>query len=77
MTSPGSNGGAGPAPFTQRDMETIIAIIDNQPLQNMKVARELQALQQRFVLFCTANLQKDKGGKGKGGKPDPEPNPAS
>lgn len=81
MTTPGSNEGAAPAPFTKRDMENILAILDNQSTQNLKVAREVMGLQSRFTVFCTkyllpAEKPTQKGGKDKG-KPESEPNPAS
>jgi hypothetical protein len=72
--------GPAPASFSKRDMETILTIIDNQPLQNMKVARELQALQNRFVLFCSLHLPQPEAPKpdkpGRKAKSD-DVNPAS
>lgn len=83
MTQPNDNGGASSTPaFSKRDMETVLAIMDNQPLQNMKVAREMQALQTRFTLFCSRHLPKPEaekpaaGGK-RGAKSATEVDPAS
>lgn len=43
-------------PFTFQDVQSIIAIVENQPLQNMKVAREVGALVQRFSRFAQEQL---------------------
>ena len=37
--------------FSQQDAQTIVGIIENTPLQNMKAAREAQGLVERFLLF--------------------------
>jgi hypothetical protein len=47
-------------PFTLHDMGTVLAIIDNQPLQatlaNLQAVEQLRALRGRFLAFCTIHL---------------------
>jgi len=50
--------------FSKRDADVILEILDNQQVQNLKVARELMALQRRFSVFVAQSLaaaqEKDK-----------------
>ena len=46
----------GAQPFTLRDADAILAVMENQPLQNMAAARQLSALQDRFRAFCAEHL---------------------
>lgn len=39
--------------FNPQDMQAIVAILENQPLQNLKAAAELAGLRDRFVQFAT------------------------
>jgi hypothetical protein len=44
------------AAFSHKDMETIVNVLANQPLQNLNAAAGLQALINRFVAFSAKHL---------------------
>ncbi len=47
---------AAPPQFSHADMETIISVLANQPLQNLSAAQGLQALINRFAQFSAKHL---------------------
>lgn len=56
------------AAFSHRDVESIISVLANQPLQNLNAAAGLQALINRFALFSAKHL-----GPAPGSKPAAKP----
>lgn len=42
--------------FSHADMQMIVQVLANQPLQNLQAAHNLNALIQRFTLFCAKSL---------------------
>lgn len=42
--------------FSHADMNMILSVLANQPLQNLQAARSLDALIGRFTLFCAKSL---------------------
>jgi hypothetical protein len=64
------------SPFTKKDMEAILQILEGVTLNGMPAARQMAGLQSRFTAFCVKNIANVEGaieGPKKGGKKPVDP----